>query len=291
MATHRDQHYVPAFLLRAWQSPTGKLREFTWGGDGRLIISERSARRVATLRHLYSARRQDKEPDVSLEKDYLGPRIDDPAAVVYAAILEGRFEHLEPVEVQVWSRFLVAQMIRVPSMVAHLRRRGRELLGKAFEDNPAEYDAVRGDADEGTLLEWVEKHQPHVFEDFGVGMLRDMVEADVINRAMVRSTWALLKLDEARCDLLIGDKPFLKIGMLDEDYLVAMPIAPKRLFVAYTELAQFRSLVNRSHTEIVRAANRSMVAQAEVSVYATNTEHEALVRKLLAKPTGVLLRR
>ena len=140
MATHGNHHYVPAFLLRQWQAmETGKLREFSWGGDGRLLISERSAKRVANLRHLYSARRSEDQPDSALERDYLGPHVDDPAAVVHDQMLKTGLQGFDEDQARIWSRFLVAQMLRVPAMVERARQRGNEILRATLDVAPEEY--------------------------------------------------------------------------------------------------------------------------------------------------------
>lgn len=283
MATHGNHHYVPAFLLRQWQAPeTGKLREFSWGGDGRLLISERSAKRVANLRHLYSARRSEDLPDSALERDYLGPHVDDPAAVVHDQMLQTGLQGFNQDTAGIWSRFLVAQMLRVPAMVERARQRGNEILRATLDVAPAEYEAARGDAKETTFNEWLESHGPDVYDDLAINAIPHIIESKLLNGAMLRAHWILFELEDSKLSLLVGDRPLVQIGKLTEDFLIALPISPRRLFIAYTREEYRNKFLNETQTNIVKRANHSTVSQAVTYVFAADTTHEPLVRKYLS---------
>jgi len=69
----------------------------------------------------------------------LEPHIYDPAALVHAKLLSRGASNLTSDEKMTWSPFLISLMLRAPAMVAHLRKRGREILSAGLDEAP---DAV-----------------------------------------------------------------------------------------------------------------------------------------------------
>ena len=152
--SHRKHHYVPAFLLEQWHAEdTRKLVSFRWA-HGALRSHPHTAQHVAKADHLYSMVRSASQPNVAAERDFLGPHVDDPAAKVHKQILASGVRSLSMQDRAVWSRFLVAQLLRIPRMVEHMRGKGRDILRRQLQDAPDEYEAVRGDAAEESLYEW-----------------------------------------------------------------------------------------------------------------------------------------
>jgi len=183
--SHANQHFVPKFLLEQWHTPPDdKLTAFRWV-HGHLVSRRYKAKAVAKERHLYSLERSKVEPNVKVERDFLGPHIDDPAALVHAKILKQGVSSLTRDEKMIWSPFLISLMLRGPAMVAHLRKRGREILSAGLDEAPEEYLAARGSEPEATLREWVEKYQPDVLDDLGVMTLPRLARSAKLNLAVL----------------------------------------------------------------------------------------------------------
>lgn len=128
MATHVEHHYVPRFLLEQWHTkPDDKLTCFKWA-HGRMVNNRLKAKSVAKERHLYSMERSRLQPNVQIEKEFWGPHIDEPAAIVHAKMLSPAVSGLSSEDRKAWSTFLVSLMLRAPSMMLHIRKRGREIL-------------------------------------------------------------------------------------------------------------------------------------------------------------------
>lgn len=284
MPSHQTHHYVPAFLLRQWQSqPDSRLSQFRWAYRA-LRVNRHSASRVASVRHPYAAQRSAQHPDVALERDYLGPVVDEPAATVHASLLSKVPIQLEYEQRVIWARFLVAQMIRVPSMIQHMRVHGREILMRGLDERPEEYDAVRGDAPEESLAEWLSNHAVDAPDDVAIGALPDLIESPLLNGVVLSSDWAIIDLKWGRFDLLIGDRPLIKIGSLSGRFLFALPISPRRLFIAFNDSRTYRNVLKRDKATLVKDTNLETVRSASEFVYGTSELHTPLVRRYLAKP-------
>lgn len=284
MTGFKQQHYVPAFLLKHWHSPTDhKLTQFRWANE-QVRTNRHSAKHVAKARHLYSTLRSADQPDTALERDYMTPHVDTPASVVHAAMLQDGVGSMTPEQAQIWARFLVAQMLRVPDKVEQIRIRGREILMAGLDEEPEEYDAIRGNAPEETLAEWLQAHGPDVLDDLGINTMPSIIESQLLNGALLKARWALLDLNSSNFDLVIGDKPLVLAGALSGGFLAALPVAPRKLFVAYDNPGTLENILKQRQTDFVKITNKDMVSRASKYVYGTSAESLPLIRKWLQKP-------
>lgn len=266
--SHDSHHFVPAFLLRQWEKGNDeKLTAFRWARD-KMHASRFKAKSVAKQRNLYSTGGKASPISNWAEANFLGPRVDGPAAVAIRVMLFEGIEALEEKHWTDWARFLVAQMIRIPAMIEYLRRRGRELLS---------------DGDEPYTSSWIEKHEPDAFDDLGISTLPQIINSKRLNGALLRATWATRCVRRARRDLLISDVPLVLDGSLEEDFLVGLPISPRKLFLAYSS-DRVETRVRRLQDDgVVTLFNRTQVVQADRYVYATDTCQQQLVIRHLRR--------
>lgn len=285
MSSHTAQHYVPRFLLEQWHTkPDNKLSVFRWA-HGQLRHSRLKARSVAKMDHLYSLWRSRTDPDVVLEREFFGPMIDDPTAIVHAKLLRCGVGLLTAEDKVVWTRFLTAQLLRVPAQMDEIRAKGREALLAQLGRDPDEYDAIRGDAPETTLLEWTERHVPGVFDDIGPRALPLLISSPLINGAIANHTrWLTVRVERAEYDLLIGDQPLVLHGTFSKGFLLALPLAPRLLFLCLNHPYIWDKVLKRSHAILVRDMNRSTCGAAAIYVYSTNDRQQPMVRRRLPKP-------
>ncbi len=136
MKSHVQHHFVPRFLLQQWAGPDGKLNVFRWHED-QLLRSRRSPRSVGKLPHLYSTMRSSAVPDVRMEREYFGPKMDDIAAPIHRQILATGLRSLSREQELNWSRFLLAQMVRTPSAVEFARMLARRFPREGLQAQPA----------------------------------------------------------------------------------------------------------------------------------------------------------
>lgn len=286
MSSHASQHYVPKFLLEQWHSGNDdKLSAFRWA-HGKLTHHRYRAKSVAKAEHLYSMQRSKAQPDIQVERDFLGPHVDDPAAVVHKKILSNGVRSLTDDDKRAWSPFLVSLMLRVPAMMKHMRKRGREVLAAGLDEHPEEFLDVRGDAAEATLREWVEKNSPDVLDDLAVLTLPQLVYSQLLNGALLGAKWATRPLADTRYDLLISDRPLIYAGTFGTKFLVGLPLSPRLAFLAFNDDATWANVMRRPDGNFVREMNVSSASEAETYVYASDGRQDSFVRKFLRKPNA-----
>jgi hypothetical protein len=88
MTTYQQQHYVPRFLLKQWHTPPdNKLSSFKWV-NGQVIHKRYTAKSVGKMKNIYSTQRSSEQPNVSVERDVLGPLVDEPASLAHKIIVQ-----------------------------------------------------------------------------------------------------------------------------------------------------------------------------------------------------------
>jgi hypothetical protein len=281
MVTHVKQHYVPAFLLEQWHTPPdGKLSTFRWA-DGKLVHARHKAKAVAKEDHLYSMSRSSSTPDVRIERDFLGPHVDDPASIAHKSILAGGVRSLSMEQRLVWSRFLVSMMIRDPDMMIRMREHGRKLFTDSLNASPVEYLAARGNAPEETLSEWMQNRHPDRFDDIAPAILPRLVHSVRYNDAFMSAVWATRPIKRCNFDLMLGDRPLTCVGDFATTWLVVLPLAPKLAFVAFNQVETWGDVMRRDETSFVKTANLHTIEDAVVYAYATNADQQRFVEKYL----------
>lgn len=286
--SHRKHHYVPAFLLEQWHDEdTRKLVSCRWA-HGALRSHPHTAQHVAKADHLYSMMRSARQPNVAAERDFLGPHVDDPAAKVHKKILADGVRSLSTQDRAVWSRFLVAQLLRIPRMVEHMRGKGADVLRRQLQDHPDEYEAVRGDAAEESLYEWALENSPDIFDDLAIQTLPSLVQSEVLNRAFLGPgvSWATRQLHGSVYELLIGDAPLIVAGTFATNYLACLPLGPRMAFFAFNNPSTWEQVTARSESEVAKEINWNTVQQADTYVYARTMAQFGFIEKHLKRPPG-----
>ena len=288
MGSHAVHHYVPVFLLKEWQSPPGdKLSCFQWL-QGRLLHKRYKAKSVAKLEGLYKLGGRQPGQENSLERDYLGPALDSPAALAHQAILTRGVRILDGQGKAAWVRFLVSLLLRTPDQVEDVRRIGRESLIAELKKAPEEYTAVRGDDPAESLMDWVEQNAPAVFDDLGVASLPSLVESEQLNDALLRANWATRTFAPGCVSLLIGDKPLTYLGTMARSFLIVLPIAPDRVFTAFNHPQLWHALRGRSDAEVAKKVTRHAMDTAVQYVDGKDAGQARFIERYLRKPVATV---
>jgi len=281
MPAHQNHHYVPAFLLREWEREEKKLSQFSWE-NGTFRMFRRQAKSVAKVKHLYSTLRHLTAPDVQIERDVMGPKVDDPAAIVHKKLLAGGVGRLTSSEQEDWARFIVSLFLRGPTAIADLRNRGRDTLAAGLTA-AVERVSLLDNPPALSLAEWAQHENPSTFEDLGIQTLERLITSKVLNQKLLAATWGTVKRRGAPHEFLISDKPLVRVGEnLDGRFLICLPLSPEQAFVAYSAQDIGKTLAERSTSSFVKALNFNTVCNAERYVYSTSALQTDFVRKHLA---------
>lgn len=244
-----------------------------------MLESRCSPRSVAKVQHLYSLNRSSREPDVRLEKEFFGPKLDDLAAPIHRLLLTSGVAAVSSEQRVNWSRFLLAQMIRVPSSMAFIRGLGRDFMLEQFRFMAA----IAGRPEAADI--WLRPERRDTLDDEGMKVLRRFIESPEFNRDIVFGEWAIINIGKGDIDTLLSDSPLAYLGDLKENaFMLMLPLSPRKLFVCASATSDLAKVTTNDARKFVKATNRQLVKQAGEYVYATGIIHTPLVRKHLRRP-------
>jgi hypothetical protein len=286
MRSHNAHHFVPAFILREWQTlPDDKLSAFWWINDA-LVHKRYKAKNVAKEVGLYALRNKVGIADNVVERDFFAREIDDPASVVHRKILDHGVASLSATEWHVWDRFMVAQMLRGPRMVAHLRRRGAEIFGRSMLADENADDDEAPDSSTFTLSDWIKQNPDSLNSDnLSMAGLPSIVNSDLLYDNMRRAGSVTVELPStAPFNFLIGDHALCYVGAMEAKFVIMLPIAPHVVFVKCDSRETAENIRKLTARQLASDANFTTVTGAERYVYATDASQFDFIEQNLDRP-------
>lgn len=280
--SHVNQHYVPEFLLREWAAQDKKLTHFSRRFDGAMIEGRCGPKGAGYKEHLYSLHVPNAKKDTQLERNFFGPLVDDPAAPVHKRLLAGDVESLTDQEVSAWSRFLVAQIVRVPSMVSYFLEAGRAMMLSDVDDalTPAE---IAAELNGRSLREYLETDGAWRLDNASTRALQVIIETPQLNEVFHHAIWATIEFAGAKSTLLIGDRPLIYEGQMADDFLFLLPISPATIFVAARSRETIENLSSADEGEVLLSLNKATVSLADQYVYSVDGAQRELIDAHLRK--------
>lgn len=281
MTDYVYHHYVPKFYLRGW-CIDNQITRFQWLND-QLEVRKVGVKRNAGMSHLYSLRHLPSDPQI-IEREFMGPRVDDPAAKAYQHLCSGT-QPLSDSKRADWTRFLMSLRIRVPDVIERLRSDGETKLRAALASDPEEYEALRSKDDPASLTEYLEKTQPGLIADFGIRMLPGLHSHQEIFKKVYEMYWWTHNFQGASVSLLTSDRPLMIVPSLDEPTcIMALPLSPTLAFFATHQLKVAKKITSIPLSRLARAVNQETVRLANQFVFSQNQNQEIFIRRHFAKP-------
>jgi hypothetical protein len=261
-------HYVPQFALRYWAEGDGKVPYFI-RRNGRVVRDRLAPEYTAYEPDLYAFTDVPAHNRQDLERQFFA-KLESEAAPIYAKI-ERRDSDLSRQERQLWAMFLMAANSRVPEKVALVKLITDKHVRRALAENPEEYLAVKGDAVETTLQEWVENNMSGI-ENLGlIQLAKFLVNPDRI-REFLELEWIVHGVSQASVELLLADRPLWAFQHpMDPDFIAMMPLSPRSVFIAARNKRVIEKTINARPNELVRRINESVVGNAWERVYGRAT--------------------
>lgn len=264
-------HYLPCFYLSRW----------TTAEDGRLCEFSRPYKEVKPKRvfpagtafeeDLYVIPGLPDERRHALEKQFFGS-IDQQAKDISDLMLQGQaILPSEPTGRSSWFSFLMSLRQRNPEAVAEHKVTARQFLDKSLQKLEADYRTLRGPTDPPTYAEFEARtRSTGRFEQAVTMALQDTITLRRSGTEVIRMRWFIYTAPPTGHRFLTSDRPLVMTnGLLVPDAHIALPISPRRLFVAVRNLRTIDKFSEMGNKVVDRV--NDMVARAAVRfVYSTD---------------------
>lgn len=279
MPAHVFHHYVPRFYLKSW-TLNYQITRFRWL-NGSLEVRQVGVNRNAGLNHLYALRHAPNDPQF-IEREFMGPLVDEPAANVYHHLCKSTIP-LSDFQRSVWTRFLISLRVRMPDVIERLRTESELELRRSLAEQSEEYNALRGADDPTSMLEFLERQQPGLVEDFGIRMLPDLLNHEPVFKKIYEMYWWTHSFKNSSVELLTSDRPLIVTPNLYEpSCVIALPLTPRLAFFATHSLEIAKRVTSKPVSQLARALNQDIVRLAREYIYSQNNNQEKFVRKYFA---------
>jgi hypothetical protein len=277
-----DHHYLPVFYLKQWANANGRIVRYH-RPYREVVLGQIAPSNTGYEPYLYTLEGYPPAARQAIEKEFMGPVVDGPAAEALRILIERDKYKLTQKPRSDWTRYLMSLRLRNPEMMADINHEARSHLSRELSRNPKEYEAVKRDSDPATLLELVERNAPVILDNFGKSLLPALIDNQKIGQAIFDMSWWVVDFFSSAVSLLTSDRPFVMTAALKADRcVIALPLGPRHAFFA----ARHNHLITgtlgkKGVTGVAKALNESIVTQAIKHVYGADRFHLRFVEKRL----------
>ena len=257
-----NHHYVPVFYLKQWRAADGKVIRY-YRPRKEVFASSIAPENTGYEPHLYALEGFPDDQKQWIEKYYMGPAVDDPAAKALQMLLASKLASVTGEMKADWTRFLMSLGLRDPEAVAKANADMRRELTARFLQNEEWYSAYKSSGDPETFVEWVESKVPYILASSGTLYLPNFIDNSDIGDVIFKMRWSTFDLSGGGLSLLTGDRPLIRThGLKDMRCVMMLPLSPRFAFVATNAEATDRGLRRAKPEKLVADINARIVAQA-----------------------------
>lgn len=280
---HRH-HYIPSFYLSRWATGNdGRLCQYSRPRDG-VVPNRRHPTATGFADRLYELSGLEPRLANAVETKFFSP-VDNAASEALTLMeAEGNRARWDTTRRSGWAVFLHSLLLRAPEDVSEFKDTWRYLM-RADELGQWEerYQEVRGPEDALTFREHVENLPNDMHDRSAMNALVSMMDGGKVAKKIHHMLWHVIDTSDADFDLLTSDRPVIRTnGLMVEGGHLALPIGPRKLFVAARDEAALRLILARSRRQLVRECNRQVCDYAVKFVYGVDDSQLSFVGKHFA---------
>jgi Protein of unknown function (DUF4238) len=274
-----SKHYFnPAFSLKPWAGEDDNVCQMRKVG-GKVIPRRVHPNATGFERDLYRIDGVSPEQAQHVEVNFFKP-LDTEAARALQKILTGDTSPWDGPTRSAWTRYILSLMFRMPTAVGALKNHIAVMWTEGIKALEADYENRRLPTDPPTFAEYFALTNPAASQIGAANMLMQIIDNDRVGPTIFNMHWFRIPLPKANVELLCSDRPIDRpLGFDDPRAYIALPVAPRLLFLAAHNEELPNAISGWSHTEIVKRMNRTVVAQAREFVWGSNDNQLGFISK------------
>jgi hypothetical protein len=277
MTVPRRHHFIPAFYLRQWCDPTGKLVEYT-KKHGKLVSKPIGPDATGFQFDLYAF--PELPPDLSqfIEQKFLD-YADRTASDALQLHLTGNSCGWNTELLSAWSRFVNALHLRHPDAMSELRVAAKAIWEGSSESSQREYEKIKQPGDPDTYDEYLERIDPLIPVKARSELIMKMFDNQIIGEHINKMQQAVIDVSAAPYTLLTSDRPVGLFTIKEANGMITLPISPTKLFVAVNDRRKLDHLGRKRPADIVSHVNTHLVSRARRFVWGRDQSQKAFIEK------------
>jgi hypothetical protein len=279
----RKHHYVPVFYLKQWAGTDGRVCEYSKPWQNSVVPKRCHPQATGYRVDLYHVEGVPSDEAHAIERVFMR-MVDGQAKEALDQILTGNASLSEPLRLA-WTRFMLSLIFRNPEAVAMIKEQWQAIWTSAV----AEF--WRKSTDPTTFEEYMALIEPTAPFKAAFVFLEEMIDNPRFKKTIFDMTWHRVGLGQSSLPLLTSDRPLERpLGWDSPEAYVALPIAPKVLFLAAHDDRWVARIRESDHTKAVIQLNRATIRRARKYVWAIDDNYLNRVQELMSlDPDQVLI--
>ena len=257
-------HFSPKFYLSGWTTD-GQLcciRKVY----GKIVAEPKTPTGTGYVHDGYITAHVPEVDSQRVETAFFSP-LDNDAALELQRMLAGDPRIRTSEERSAWTRFVISLLFRHPAAVESLKAHFVQMHGEALRGVQAEFP--------GSAISLDPVHTSVAASN----MLTEIIDNNRVGPTIFGMKWVIVDVSQSKLPLMTSDRPIvMPLGLGDPDCHIALPISPKKLFIAAHD-DRFKQLRPGQETTVVMAINKAVVMQAAEFVWAVDDQQLAFVKK------------
>jgi hypothetical protein len=282
MSTPHNHHFIPAFFLKQWAGPDGKLVEYTIK-HGRLISKHVSQASTGYEYDLYALNELPPESAQFIEQRFFDYADRKASEALQLLLTDAEFLTWTVELRSAWSRFVVALHLRHPDAMPELRAAVQSIWDGSGESYQQSYEEIKKPEDPPTFDEYIAVRDPLAHVKMRVNLIIKGFDNDILGKHINNMVWTTLDLKGAQNRLLISDRSVVFCWLNQARGYITLPISPNKLFVAVNSKATLETFRKMAPDAIVRNANRFNVTRARKFVWARDETQARFIKNNMSK--------
>jgi hypothetical protein len=244
-------HYIPVFYLKPWNGPDQRLCEYSRPYKTTKALRKHPAA-TGYVDGLYTVPGLPAEDAQFVERSFMKAN-DDWAARAHTVFLNtvGPARDISQKEKFAWARFLYSLIVRNPENIDRMKREAPK------------YDMSAADV---------------------AANLPTLINSERVIVAIAEMRFHTIQPENSRFSFLTSDRPIIMTnGLAVPEAHIAMPLSPRRLFIATKSPQLIKDVAARSAGEVVLGVNNKVAEQARRFVYGVDDSQLRFVANRLGK--------
>lgn len=272
-------HFLPECYQRLWVGADGKLERFAPEHQGSLRV-----RRVAPAAADWSPDfyrvpgEEESRKAQKVETDFFAP-LDGAAAKVMQRMCETRQPPSTGGERTVWAQFVLSFLHRTPEHMNATLEALVEMNAELMPEVEQRHAELRGERDPPTFAQWEAQRAEHAIARSSLRTIMDQISNPGFGTFLINLHWAVIDLSPASLTLVASDNPVILVPLKTDDGHLALPLGPRRLFMASQHRPLIDAVRRQKSERTVRTVNRLLVERAGSLVIAADRSQDAFVLK------------
>lgn len=264
----QKNHYLPVFYQKRWAGTDGRVYSYSRPHKAAIVL-RRHPSAVGYETDLYTVRGGDPVVASYLEQHFF-KTTDDLGARALATIERGQWNPMEAHTRSNWTRFVMSLLHRTPEEIRAIFDLVSKFAGTARQIFETRYVAIKNASDPATFEEYWKAQLSDFIGRIWITATQRTIDSRKIGEHINNLFWRVIEI-HGYYTFMTCDRPIVMTNGLDKpDGHLALPIGPRKLFVAAKTHQVAQAIAQLESDELAVSVNDRVVHQARRFCIATN---------------------